>query len=93
MLRNPQVINLLETKFGSNPDFTLERSIATDDSLLKSDVLICDCSGVALEYAFGTERPVLFLDVPYKIQNEKYEELDMQPLEVAMRAKVGVIIP
>lgn len=92
MLRNPQVINLLETKFGSNPDFTLERSIATDDSLLKSDVLICDCSGVALEYAFGTERPVLFLDVPYKIQNEKYEELDMQPLEVAMRAKVGVII-
>ena len=41
----------------------METSVATNDSLIESDLLICDCSGVALEYALGTERPVLYVDV------------------------------
>jgi hypothetical protein len=90
--RSPGLIEQLMTKFGKSPNFTLEKSIATHDSLLKADVLICDCSGVALEYAFGTERPVLFLDVPVKIKNEKYRDLNIEPLELATRIKIGVIV-
>jgi len=90
--RFPKLIETLAIEFGDNPDFYLERSIATDDSVLKSDILICDCSGIALEYAFGTERPVLFLDVPYKIRNEKFKELDIEPLELFVRKKIGIIV-
>jgi hypothetical protein len=89
---SPGLIAQLTTKFGKSPNFTLEKSIATHDSLLKADVLICDCSGVALEYALGTERPVLFLDVPVKIKNEKYRDLNIEPLELATRTKIGVIV-
>jgi len=89
---SPGLIAQLTTKFGKNPDFTLEKSIATHDSLLRADVLICDCSGVALEYALGTERPVLFLDVPVKIKNENYRDLNIEPLELATRTKIGVIV-
>lgn len=90
--RSLKLINMLAIKFGNNPAFTLERSVATDDSLLKSDILICDCSGVALEYAFGTERPVLFLDVPSKIRNNNFKKLDIEPLELSIRTKIGLIV-
>ena len=90
--RSPGLIAQLTAKFGKSPNFTLEKSIASHDSLLRADVLICDCSGVALEYALGTERPVLFLDVPVKINNEKYRDLNIEPLELATRTKIGVIV-
>jgi len=90
--RRPDLIDLLFSKFGNNQDFTLERSIATDDSLLAADILITDYSGIALEYAFGTERPVLYLDVPAKVRNPKFKELDIEPLELALRSKIGIIV-
>jgi YidC/Oxa1 family membrane protein insertase len=90
--RNPEQLNAIEKKYGDNSALTIERSVATDDSLLKSDVLICDCSGIALEYAFGTERPVLFLDVPRKIRNENYQELGLEPIELSLRSELGILV-
>jgi len=90
--RNPQLIKYLSTKFSSNDRFSLEISIATDASILQADVLICDCSGIAIEFAFGTERPVIFIDCPIKIQNQRYEELGIEPLELGLRQKIGLII-
>ena len=90
--RFPEVIALFASKIAENPDLTLETSVATDDSLLHADILISDYSGISLEYAFGTERPVLFLDVPTKIQNQRFAELDLEPLELALRAQIGVVV-
>ena len=90
---SPDLVALFASKFGNNPSFALETSVATHDSLLRADVLICDWSGIALEYAFGTERPVLFLDVPVKIQNQRFKELDIEPLELSLRSEIGVIVP
>ena len=90
--RTPELLNAIEEKYGGNSALTIERSVATDDSLLKSDVLICDCSGIALEYAFGTERPVLFLDVPRKIRNENYQELGLEPIELSLRSEIGILV-
>lgn len=93
MRRKPQMVSHLIKKFGSNPSIIFEMSILTDDSLLKSDILISDGSGIALEYALGTERPVLFLDVPWKIRNPEYQNLSMEPIEITMRRKIGVTVP
>jgi len=90
--RSPRLIAGLAARFDKSAGFTLERSVATHDSLLKADVLICDGSGVALEYALGTERPVLFLDVPVKIRNQRYGELGVEPLELAVRTRIGVVV-
>ena len=40
-----------------------------------NDILISDWSGSAFEFAFGTLRPVIFLDLPKKINNESYIKL------------------
>ena len=90
--RSPRLIASFVSKFSNNPNFTLERSIITDNSLLRADILISDYSGIALEYAFGTERPVLFLDVPLKIKNQRFQELGIEPLELSLRKEIGAII-
>ena len=90
--RFPNLIDSFVYKFGSNPNFTLEKSVRTDDSLLRADVLISDCSGVAYEYAFGTERPVLFIDVPAKVRNSRYKELGIEPMEISLRSEIGIIV-
>jgi CDP-glycerol glycerophosphotransferase (TagB/SpsB family) len=92
VIQDPQLMRKLEATFKDNSAFVFERSIETDDSLLNADVLICDCSGVALEYALGTERPVLFLDVPIKIKNPEYTNLSYKPFELTSRKKIGVIV-
>ena len=90
--RSPELLALLTSVCGRNPNFTLETSVATDDALLRADVLITDCSGIALEYAFGTERPILFLDVPLKIKNQHFRELNIEPVELFLRPKIGQIV-
>ncbi len=90
--RSPLLIKTLKKSFSKNKLFTLETSTATDDSLINADLLITDLSGVALEYAFGTERPVLFVDVPFKTKNKNYKKLGIEPFEVSIRNKIGLVI-
>jgi CDP-glycerol glycerophosphotransferase (TagB/SpsB family) len=90
--RFPKLISEFQNTFVNDDRFQLERSVRTDDSLLKADVLITDWSGIALEYAFGTERPVLYIDVPRKVHNDRYEELGIEPFEARMREELGVVV-
>jgi hypothetical protein len=90
--RSPRLIAQLMSEFGKSPNFTLEKSVATHDSLSRADVLITDWSSISLEYAFGTERPVLFLDVPAKIHNPKYAEIGIEPIELSLRPEIGIVI-
>jgi YidC/Oxa1 family membrane protein insertase len=88
----PEILKEYEDIFGGNERFILERSIATNKSMLEADLLITDLSGIALEYAFGTERPVIFIDLPYKIKNKNFEKLKICPLELEIREKIGTVI-
>ena len=70
----------------------LETSVGNMDSLINADILITDWSGIGMKYAFGTERPVIFIDTPRKVNNPKYEELGIEPVESFLRDKIGVIV-
>jgi YidC/Oxa1 family membrane protein insertase len=82
----------LENEFGSHQGFHLDIESATEKTLHKADVLISDWSGVAIEYAFGTERPVLFIDLPRKVHNPEYEKIGVVPIEVSLRDEIGQVI-
>jgi len=86
------LIRALKDQFGSNPRFVLETDVASSDSLRSSDLMVGDYSGAALEYAFVYERPVLFVDMPRKINNPDYERIDCEPLEVGIRQRIGDIV-
>ena len=90
--KSEKKINFLNQKFSSNSNFILEKNILNFDSFMKSDIMITDWSGAAIEYAFTLERPVLYIDVPKKIHNPDYEKLPQIPLEISIRDKIGEII-
>ena len=54
--------------------------------------MVSDWSGAALEYAFGLERPVVFVDVPRKVNNPEYETLGIEPFEAAVRERIGRVV-
>jgi YidC/Oxa1 family membrane protein insertase len=54
--------------------------------------MISDWSGVALEFAFAFEKPILYIDVPKKIQNPDYKDIPEIPIEVRIREKIGKIV-
>ncbi len=92
MAKKPEQLIALEDEFGSHQAFHLDIDSVSEKTLHKADVLISDWSGVALEYAFGTERPVLFIDLPRKIHNPEYEKIGVMPIEVSLREQIGQII-
>jgi len=86
------IIEALDREFAALPNVQFERSIASEESLIEGDILISDWSGVAFEYAFSTERPVVFLDTPRKVKNENWQNLGISPFEDRMRSEVGEIV-
>ena len=54
--------------------------------------MISDWSGAAIEYAFGLEKPVIFIDVPKKVNNPNYEEIPHIPIEVMLRSEIGEVV-
>ena len=90
--KSKKKINRISEKFSKNESFLLEQNIFNFDSFLLSDIMITDWSGAALEFAFAFEKPVLFIDVPKKINNPEYEKIPQVPIEVSIREKIGKII-
>ena len=62
-------------------------------SLLESDLLISDWSAMAIEYALGLGKPVLFVDVPPRVRNPKFAELGLEPMEMRIRRELGTVLP
>lgn len=90
--KKPEQLVALENEFGSHENFQIDTESASEKYLHQADVLISDWSGVTLEYAFGTERPVLFIDLPRKVHNYEYEKLEIEPIEVSLRDQIGQVI-
>ncbi|MES2205272.1 MAG: CDP-glycerol glycerophosphotransferase family protein [Pseudomonadota bacterium] len=89
---NKKILNDVIKKFSKHPDFYLETNIGNVKSLYQADIMISDWSGVALEYALVTEKPVIFINVPPKINNKKFSDFVAIPVEISFRKKLGFIL-
>jgi len=74
----------------SNFNFSFE--YINIENLSKYVTMISDWSGAATEFAFGFKRKVIFFNLPKKIRNKNYEILKIEPLEVFIRYKIGVVL-
>lgn len=89
---SPEVVNNIINIYGKHPCLQFIDKMGDIDSLLESDLLICDWSSTSIEYALGLEKPVLYIDVPRRVRNPYYEELGIEPMEVAIRKKIGTVL-
>jgi YidC/Oxa1 family membrane protein insertase len=88
----PNVVQDILDSFSNHPSFSYISRMGDTTSLFESDILICDWSSTSIEYALGLEKPVLYIDVPKRVRNPNYQELDIEPIEISIRNKVGAIL-
>ena len=90
--KTPEVIENLQGKYADHEHFEYQDRMGESDSLFRSDILICDWSAMAIEYALGLEKPVLFIDLPKRVRNPDWQALGIEPLEAEFRKLAGDIV-
>jgi YidC/Oxa1 family membrane protein insertase len=90
--RKPRNIEKISTDLLKTSNISMELDLMSEASLLDADILVTDWSAISFEYAFGTERPVLFINTPCKIFNPDYQELGLEPIEFSTRNEIGIPI-
>ncbi|MEC9292930.1 MAG: CDP-glycerol glycerophosphotransferase family protein [Chloroflexota bacterium] len=90
--RSPQLIRKISDRFSAHNYFELDVDPRGDLWMQQTNLMISDWSGVAMEYAYGFEKPVLFIDLPRKINNPRYAESKIEPIEVSVRNEIGKVV-
>jgi hypothetical protein len=90
--QTPEVIAAVRDAFAGNERFEYIDRMGETESILRSDLLVSDWSAMAMEYAMGLEKPVLFIDVPPRIRNPNWKELGLEPVEVSIRQQLGRVL-
>ena len=89
---NPKCIkNLLEI-FENDTNIIYSPIISSIESYFENDLMISDWSGSAFEFAFGTLKPVIFIDLPKKVNNKQYVYFKSKPIEIELRKKIGKVV-
>lgn len=89
---NQKRIDPILKKHRHHPNFVYEGNVISQQSLHESEMMISDWSGVALEYALGLAKPVLFVDTPKKVNNPHYQDIGLEPFEAAIRHRIGRVM-
>lgn len=90
--RFPQKITDFQQRYAREigKEFTLDLDFSSNTPVYESDVLITDWSNVGYEFAFATQKPILFIDTPPKVTNPNYIKYKAQPLDLVLRTEVGL---
>ena len=71
-------------------DCRFEMDFSSNETVYTADILMTDWSGIAYEYAFATERPVLFVHTPMKVVGEAAVIDESERPDIQLRSVVGV---
>lgn len=85
-------INEVKSKFRDYSNFIFQDNLVCRNILFDSDILITDWSGIGVEYGIGLLKPVLYIDLPKKNLNPESKKLNIEPIETAIRTKIGTVI-
>ncbi len=91
LIDDRKTIVSINKKFSENNNYFFDDNVDSEDSLYKSDIMLTDWSGVALDFSFGLEKPVVFFNVTKKINNPSYNEINIRPFEEFIRKELGAI--
>lgn len=82
-------LELLKEKYRTNPNIEIQTDFSSNSTVFEADLMLTDWSGIAYEYAYTTQKPVLFINTPMKIMNPEYEKIGVVPLNISLREEIG----
>jgi YidC/Oxa1 family membrane protein insertase len=87
--RFPKKIEAIRKRIDKYSNISLQMELGSMQCLHEADVLVTDHSAIAMEYVLGTERPVLYIDTPTRIDNPECDRLNIEPIENKLRSSMG----
>ena len=90
--RYPQKIEAFQQRYQHEieaGDLEFQLDFSSGNTVYCSDIVITDWSTIAYEFSMTTGKPSLFVDTPMKVINQNYMRYPMQPLDIALREKIG----
>jgi len=91
IVSNGLEVERIKKAFYHHDKFTYGSDLLDMKALFTADIMISDWSGVALEFALGLNKPVIFYDGNPKVNNSTFSEITITPVEVNLRDKIGFI--
>lgn len=87
------LLTQIDSTFSHESDFSIEHCDVASDVFYRADLMVTDWSPLALEFAFGIECPVLYINTPRPISNpEKNTAVHFTPLEETIRSLIGEVL-
>lgn len=80
----------IEDEYKNEPNVILESDFSSNETIYKATIIVTDWSSIGYEYTFATLHPCLFIDTPIKAINPDYQEIDVVPLTIELRNRVGL---
>ena len=90
--RFPARMKAIETRFADRSDVEIEADFSKPSTMAQAHLLVSDWSDIAHEFAFQTKRPVLFVDTPMKVINPEWERIDLVPIVISFRNRLGISV-
>ncbi len=86
--------NAIVEKYKDIPqsELVIETDFSSNVTIFTADLVITDWSGIAHEFSFATLRPTLFINTPMKIINKNYQKINLVPINISLRSKIGVAL-
>ena len=82
----------LAAKYEHDPDIEIQTDFSSNSTVFTADLMITDWSGITYEYAYTTQKPVLFINTPMKVMNPEYQKIDTVPINITLREEIGASI-
>lgn len=83
----------MKEHFKDNENIEIQTDFSSNNTVFNADLVITDWSAIAYEFAFTTNKPVLFVDTPMKIMNPDYEKIGVEPFNIWTRTEIGEVVP
>lgn len=89
--RNKERIDELLSKYKNrfDDDFYFELDFSSNKTIYSADLLITDWSSICFEYSLATIKPTLFINTKLKVINKDYAKIDVEPVDITIRNKIG----
>ena len=79
----------LKKKYENNANILIQTDFSSNSTVFEADMLITDWSSIGYEYAFTTQRPILYINTPMKVMNPEYEKVKVEPIDIWIRNEIG----
>ena len=87
-------VKAISEKYSSRlgEDFEIQTDFSSNSTVYTSDVVITDWSSIAQEFSYSTKKPSLFINTPMKVMNPEWQKIDIVPMDIWGRDKIGVSV-